>query len=285
MGLCMIAFFSCDYIHDHKKQQQLIELMKYDDLVAKQVDDFINRDIAIHDIEVLEKKMNELFEANCNLEDYMAKWCHEMKIPLSALLLMNEKQEDFSKKQLMQEQLERIKQLVNQSMIGCRTQSLIYDLQIKQVNLQDCIKASIQNNQFFLIKNHFEMNVECCDILVYSDSQWLVYILDQLMSNSLKYCSDHPQLHIWSERKENQTYLYIEDNGEGIQKSDIPHVLEKGYTGSNYHNGKYKSTGMGLYFVDMIIKKLGHDLKIESEYGAYTRITIVFSDLRDFYLT
>ena len=68
----------------------------------------------------------------------------------------------------------------------------------------------------------------------------------------------------------------MEDQGEGIMKSDIRRIFEKGYTGSNYHNGRYKSTGMGLYMVSKILDRLGHEIYVESEYGMYTRFCIVF---------
>lgn len=68
--------------------------------------------------------------------------------------------------------------------------------------------------------------------------------------------------------------LFIEDNGEGIRESDIRRIFEKGYTGSNYHNGKYKSTGMGLYMADKIAGKLGHEISAESRYGEYTRFCV-----------
>ena len=70
--------------------------------------------------------------------------------------------------------------------------------------------------------------------------------------------------------------LFIEDNGEGIRESDIRRVFEKGYTGSNYHNGKYKSTGMGLYMAEKIAGKMGHQISVESRYGEYTRFGITF---------
>ena len=65
--------------------------------------------------------------------------------------------------------------------------------------------------------------------------------------------------------------LWVEDRGQGIQKQDMERIFEKGYTGSNYHNGKYKSTGMGLYMVSQIVQKLGHEIRVESKYGEYTR--------------
>ena len=70
----------------------------------------------------------------------------------------------------------------------------------------------------------------------------------------------------------------MEDHGEGIQDKDIRRIFEKGFTGSNYHNGRYKSTGMGLYMVAKIIERLGHEIYVESNYGAYTRFCITFRD-------
>ena len=66
----------------------------------------------------------------------------------------------------------------------------------------------------------------------------------------------------------------MEDNGDGICEKDLRRIFEKGYTGTNYHNGRYKSTGMGLYMVSLILDKLGHDIQVESTYGQYTRFTI-----------
>ena len=64
--------------------------------------------------------------------------------------------------------------------------------------------------------------------------------------------------------------LYIKDFGEGIKDYDLPRIFDRGYVGSNHHNGKYKSTGMGLYMVMLMIKKLGHQISVESTYQENT---------------
>jgi len=152
------------------------------------------------------------------------------------------------------------------------------DLQIERISLEACVKASIKNNRFFLIQKKFTIDIQVENILVYSDFAWLVYILDQLLGNAAKYASkEQPQLKIWAgkESKEaEQVCLFIEDNGEGIKDSDIRRVFEKGFTGQNYHNGKYKSTGMGLYLVQKVADKLEHKISVESVFGKYTRFCI-----------
>ena len=68
-----------------------------------------------------------------------------------------------------------------------------------------------------------------------------------------------------------------------IVESDLKNVFEKGFTGSNHHNGKYKSTGMGLYLAHLIMKKLGHTITVESEFGCFTRVILGFRDNRDYF--
>lgn len=214
---------------------------------------------------------------------WSAFWCHEVKLPLAALLLMNEKIEDSVQKKAMKEQLERIRQLLNGALIGSRVQSTMYDLQIGKTSLSQCVRASVKNNQFFLIQNRFEMEVSMPELTVYTDKEWLIYVLDQIIGNAIKYTSECPRLSIWGESEEDVTRLYIEDNGEGIKDSDLKNVFEKGFTGSNHHNGKYKSTGMGLYLAHLIMKKLGHTITVESEFGCFTRVILGVRDNRDYF--
>lgn len=71
------------------------------------------------------------------------------------------------------------------------------------------------------------------------------------------------------------TWLYVEDHGQGIRDQDMGRIFEKGFTGSNYHNGRYKSTGMGLYLASKIAGRLGHEIRVESEYGSYARFCVI----------
>jgi signal transduction histidine kinase len=126
--------------------------------------------------------------------------------------------------------------------------------------------------------------MEAEDLEVYTDPAWLVYILDQFIGNALKYGQKHgeekpgekaPCLSIWTQKGQDSVTLWVEDYGEGIKDSDIRRIFEKGYTGSNYHNGRYKSTGMGLYMAAKIADRLGHKICVESQYGKGSRFGVV----------
>ncbi|WP_162607526.1 sensor histidine kinase [Lachnoclostridium sp. An181] len=266
-----------------RKEKERKELLDGEEIIWTYLDDLEDEEILKHDMDIVNGQLSEQFDINCELQDYIAKWCHEVKIPLSAALLIDERIEDPMTRQQMREQLEKIRQHLNSALTGCKVQSSIYDLQIQAVGLKECVSTSIKNNQFFLINRRFEIFLDVGEEKVYTDKEWLVYVLDQMIGNAMKYAGEKKELHIWSKKEENRTILFVEDKGEGIKESDIRRIYEKGFTGQNHHNGQYKSTGMGLYMVSLILKRLGHDIDVESEYGKFTRFSITFKDNRDYF--
>lgn len=232
----------------------------------------------------LEEELRRQFALNCDLQDYITRWCHEVKLPLSAALLIAEKLECGEERKLLQEQLERMNQLLANALLGCKVQSSLFDLQIHAVSLGECVRASIRNHQFFLIQRHFEMDVQVGEETVYTDKAWLVYILDQLLGNAVKYAGERAELIIKSVREGGGIRLTVEDRGVGIREDEIRRVFDRGFTGSNHHNGQYRSTGMGLYMAKLIADRLGHGLAVESVFGEYTRFTITFADNREHFL-
>lgn len=296
----MTVFYASDSIRYRRIQSKKRELMQQDYIIYQEFQELpelhglfkedsvhTETDIAAHDVLILKKQLQEQFDMNCDMQDYIAKWCHEIKIPLSASLLMAEKIEDMELKDSFLEQLERMNVLLRSALLGTKMQSSLFDLQVRKTSLIKCIKESIHNNQFFLIRKRFTLDIQpgAEDLCVYTDPLWLTYVLDQLISNSVKYSKENPQLKIYTNTQSDTIQLYIEDNGEGIKESDIRRIFEKGYIGSNHHNGQYKSTGMGLYMVYEIIKKLEHEITVESEYNKYTRFTITFKDNREYFIT
>lgn len=306
-----------DYWRFRGEKKEKERLMGEGELICRVFSGFENQDIAEHDVRVMEEQADLRFRENCDLQDYVAKWCHELKIPLAAAFLMDEKIGDQELKAAIREQLERMNQQIHSMLLGCRLQSPLMDLQVKRVRIAECVRQSVGNYRFFLIQNGFEIMVEVGEIEVYTDPAWLVYILDQLMNNAIKYKKGRggdrsrteiksevetepyedasekwetdwketdrkertvPRIHIWAVQQKEEVQLFVEDNGEGIKDCDIRRIFEKGYTGSNYHNGQYKSTGMGLYMVAKIVDRLGHKIQVESEYGVYTRFAILFKE-------
>ncbi len=286
--LCVAADLAYHALKYLKRKSEIKSLLQTDDIIFTELGEFENRDITEHEVSVLQRRLQRQYDDSLELQDYVAKWCHELKLPLSASLIMNEKQKDTQLGASMREQLERMKRQTDMLLQGCRLQSPILDLDIKVTRLSECIKTSIKNNQFFLIRKNFTVDVGVGaksddDTLIYTDAGWLVYILDQFISNAVKY-SDKPEpyIKIWTENADKnngsetgrEIILYIEDNGEGISDSDMRHIFEKGYTGANRRNAKYKSTGMGLYMAAKTANALDSEIGVESVKGKYTRFSI-----------
>ena len=272
-GMAFFAFW--------EKERQKAVYLQENTLIYETIGRPEDSEVFVHDMQIMEQRIQEKYAENCALQDYVAKWCHEFKIPLAAALLIADKIKDAGIRTQLREQLERMNWQMSMMMQGCRLQSPLFDLQVRQVSLAACIKASIKNNQFFLIQKKFQIELSDTDVTVYTDEVWLTYILDQMVNNAVKYAKPDAShsIHFWTEtaKEQNQNNgvrLFIEDNGEGIQECDLRRIFEKGYTGSNYHNGRYKSTGMGLYMADQIAKRLAHKLSVESRYGEYTRFCI-----------
>jgi len=118
--------------------------------------------------------------------------------------------------------------------------------------------------------------------MVYTDSKWLSFIIDQIVANSLKYTEEHGEVSFHVEEDAKEKRLLIQDTGIGIKIEDINRVFDKGFTGSNgrIHS---KSTGMGLYLAKKMALKLGHDLSIQSETGRFTTVKIHFPKIRNYY--
>lgn len=139
---------------------------------------------------------------------------------------------------------------------------------------QKCYKK----NQDSLLYHQIKINISEIEKQVLSDSKWLEFIINQIVSNSIKYCrDDHRQIGFKIIDNQNTIALEIIDNGIGIKKSDLPYVFNKSFTGEN---GRIvgSATGMGLYIVKELCDKLGHQIKIESKVGKYTKVTIYFND-------
>ncbi len=284
LGLTVLAVTGADAYRYYKKQAFKKELLNCNYIIWPELADGENLEIIRHDADILEEQLRVQFDLNCDLQDYIAKWCHEIKLPLSASLLMNEKIKDAKLRTSQRKQLETIRQQLNGAMLGCKVQSSLFDLKVCSADILQCIKTAVHNNQYFLIQKQFEIKIQASPLNVYTDPSWLVYVIDQLIQNAVKYCSINPVLCIGCVEKEKEIELTVEDNGEGIQPKDIRRIFDRGYTGSNHHNGEYKSTGMGLYMASQILERLGHQITVESEYGVYTRFHILLEKARTAYL-
>ena len=234
---------------------------------------------------------NELFEINKSMleniknyeismndfKDYIEMWIHEVKIPLSSLVLMihNNKNNISSK---MVDQVNRLDNYVDQVLFYVRAENAEKDYLIKKTELNKVINKIALKNKDYILENNIDFNVLNCEKKVLTDSKWLEFIIDQIINNSIKYKRDIASsfIKIYTEENNEEIRLIIYDNGIGIDAKDLPRVFDKTYTGTNGRL-KSKSTGMGLYIAKNLCEKLGHKIAIESKVNEYTKVIITFN--------
>lgn len=228
--------------------------------------------------EYYSEDINNLSQQMQELATYISRWSHEVKLPLASMRLMNERNSDLSLKKEMRLTIERIQLLLNTMLMSSKLRNPENDIKIERVALGQVIKESIKHQSYFLINDHFEIDLKIDNEYVYSDRRWLTYMLDQFITNSIKYKQNNPQLHFYIESSNQPLTLVIEDNGIGIDKEDIPYIFDRGFIGRNLRDGDYRSTGMGLYFVNDIAGRLEIEVEVDESFKGGSRFKLRFND-------
>ena len=200
------------------------------------------------------------------MQDYYAMWVHQIKVPISAMHMLLQ---DQSKSSPLNIQLFSIEQYVEMALSYVRLGSDHTDYVIREYRLDDMVKQAVRKYAPLFISKKLSLNIEDTDITVNTDEKWMCFVIEQILSNSLKYTKEGG---ITISYRRPAT-LVIRDSGIGIAPEDIPRITEKGFTGYNGRAGR-KSTGIGLYLCSEILSRLHHTMKIESEVGVGTTVYI-----------
>lgn len=219
--------------------------------------------------------------------DYYGMWVHQIKTPIAAMdiLLQNTEQflyeEDMVNSQMdkrleiiqqsmpvsdMKMELFKIEQYVEMALNYLRVEDISSDLSFKKYAIDDMVRQVIRKYSKIFISKKIKMNFKPTEAYVVTDEKWFVFVLEQIISNALKY-TKQGQISIYMEDKS----LVIQDSGIGIPAEDLPRIFEKGFTGYNGRENK-KSTGIGLYLCKNIMDKLQWNITADSEVGTGTKI-------------
>ncbi len=176
------------------------------------------------------------------------------------------------------EELDRVENYIEQALFYARSSTVEKDYYIKKVQLRDIANECIKKNKSMLIHEKIQVNIHDVDVEVNTDSKWIVFILNQIIQNSVKYKKHDINLEIEMFTKVNKenVVLYIRDNGIGIKKGEITRVFEKGFTGTNGRLLNKKSTGIGLYLCKNLCNKLGIAIELNSVQDEGTEVRLVF---------
>lgn len=246
-----------------------------------QFPDFTEGEILKRVLEEIDKSMlehvNEYKYRGEDYKDYIELWIHEIKLPIAASKMIIENNKSNTTKRI-EEELDKVENYIEQALFYARSNTVEKDYFIKKVALKEMVNESIKKNRSALIQEKIAIYIHDIEMDVRTDSKWVVFILNQVIQNSVKYKSQdrNSQIEIYADKEKEKVILWIKDNGMGIKKGEITRVFEKGFTGTNGRLLSKKSTGIGLYLCKKLCDKLGIAIGLNSVQGEGTEICLVF---------
>lgn len=270
----LVIYFCIDFYHYRRQSQDLDYLLDLDDYfddhlplsyghLEKQYQQLLHK--TYHLYAVMKEKQDTDYQ---DMIDYFTLWVHQIKTPIFALRLLIQSQEASLQDMLLQ--ILRIEQYVEMTLHYIKLEHISSDLKLQTFALEPLIQDIVKKQAPFFIQKKLSLRLDPIDLQVLSDEKWLSFVIEQILSNALKYTKTG-FIHIYVKDE----VLYIQDSGIGIKKEDLPRIFEKGFTGYNGRMDK-KASGLGLYLCQNIISHLGHHIAISSCAQQGTLVSIDF---------
>lgn len=203
--------------------------------------------------------------------DYYAAWVHQIKTPITVMRMLLQ-EEDTHANHMLLDQLFSIEQYVDMALCYTRLDSDSTDFVIQRCPLDGIIRQTVRKYAAQFIHQKIQLRYDGTDAMVLTDEKWLAFLLEQILSNAIKYTRQGSITIRYA-----QNTLQISDTGIGIAPEDLPRIFEKGFTGYNGRAQK-KATGLGLYLCHRTADKLNCTLRVDSTVGQGTTIYIDFPD-------
>lgn len=260
------------YVNHYRKVERIEKELLYGTQEFPETIDEIERKYQeLMNVLIKEKNTKELKKEKeyQEMEEYYTTWVHQIKTPIAAMRLLLK--EDTEQNQEILLELFRIEQYVDMVLQYVRLGAKSTDYQIEEYDFDSIVRKAIRKYARLFIRKKIRLEYEEIHMKVITDEKWLLFVIEQILSNALKY-TDKGTIKIYL-RDAKKKELVIEDSGIGIAPQDVPRVFEPGFTGYNGRKEK-SSTGIGLYLCKRIMKSLSHKIRIESEVGKGTRVIL-----------
>ena len=273
-GIVCAGFLISDYLSVRRKYLKL-ERMQSDEKMNTEYlpeADRLEEEVYQKLIHVMNENQQELYDSMeykfTEMMDYYTVWAHQIKTPIAAMRLNLQNEDSVLSRKLMAD-LFRIEQYVEMVLMYLRLDSDSSDYVIKEHEIGSIVKAAVKKFFGEFISRKISLDMTEIDGTVITDDKWLSFVIEQVISNALKY-TPNGTISIYMEEPK---ILCFKDTGIGIAPEDLPRIFEKGYTGYNGRADK-KASGIGLYLCKRICTNLGHQISAVSEPDQGTLIRI-----------
>jgi len=205
------------------------------------------------------------------LTDYYSLWAHQIKTPIAAMdLLLQE--DDSPRRGELEMELLKIGQYVEMVLSYLRLDSDSTDYVLREYPLDDILRQAVRKFAKMFILKKITLDFQETGKTVLTDEKWLLFVVEQVLSNALKYTPAGGTIRIYGDG----ATVVIADSGIGIREEDQARVFEKGFTGYNGRADK-KSTGIGLYLCRQVMDRLNHSISLTSWPGQGTLVRLDLS--------
>lgn len=268
------VFVAYDYLQKRKKHLLLSEIKNLSELMLQELPEISSVDDADYQeiIKILceeQRNLSDLMDRRyTDMVEYYTVWVHQIKTPIASMRLTLQNEDSAIARRLSSD-LFRIEQYVEMVLMFLRVDSSSTDYVIKEYDLDAVIKQSVKKFAGEFIGRKIRLEYTPIDMKVITDEKWLSFVIEQVLSNALKYTpAGSVKIYLTEDGK-----LCIEDTGIGIAPEDLPRIFEKGYTGYNGRSDK-KASGIGLYLCRKVCGNLRHEITAESKIDVGTKIFI-----------
>lgn len=251
--ICLIVFF-------------IYLVIKYFDFQKE-----LSNDVKIEELEKqIENMRNDYISWQKDIQEYFSMWVHQIKTPITCLEILTEDNKE------MKMQLKSIDNYTNMAINYLKLNLHEKDMDISAVDVDNLLNMLIKKYSLLFINSHISLDFRKNGLKCITDSKWLSVLLEQILSNAIKY-SENSQIILDSFKKDNSVVILIEDHGIGIPEEDINRIFDKGYSGFNGRL-KQKSSGLGLYLAKSIADKLDIRLKVDSTVGQGSKFYVIVNN-------
>ena len=279
-GLCVLLGAVClvsGFIRYYKRHREMLRILENVQILSGELEG--GKTLAEEDLTAMVKKLKRLLDESETARrddakesmDYYTTWVHQIKTPISTMKMMLEGEDSEESRSLLSE-LFRIEQYAEMALSYIRLGEDSSDYVFREYDLDGIIRDSVRKYAPQFIRKKIGLNYGGTDVKVLTDEKWLRFVIEQVLSNSIKYTREGSVTITVTPEK----VLKIADTGIGIAPEDVPRIFEKGFTGYNGRSDK-KSTGLGLYLCKTACSRLSHKISAESEPGKGTVISIDLS--------
>lgn len=272
--LCIYALYSALSIRREYQRHRVLEglcrqpLLDGDELPAARSpaeEDY--RALALLNAQAWHKAQDDMDAMRRERDEYAALWAHQIKVPISAQkLLLAEPKPDAS---ALSAELFKIEQYVEMT-LGYERLNGPGDWVLRRCEIGPIMLRCARRFGPLFIQKKLRLDYQPTSLIALTDDKWLAFVLEQLLSNAIKYTRKGV---VTLRADEEAQTLMVEDTGIGIAPEDLPRIFDQGYTGLNGRRDKH-ATGLGLYLCRRALDRLGHTITVESQVGRGTRMTV-----------